>query len=218
MRATNASGRSREESGEAHMGYYIRILATSDGHIPYDGLRASVNAEHPTATLALEEGSKTAWKRLLLRRPDGTVISLVERNSIDDELGAAEMQEFRDELADCNPQTGREWLFDYFGRVRVIYSFQLVGNTEIGNGWAIFRSLQNAVWQETTGIIQADGEGFSNEEGYHILWQFSDSVKGNWWMGVLQEGSWVHFEMDLGNPRHREAFLAGEVPEGAVRK
>ena len=34
----------------------------------------------------------------------------------------------------------------------------------------------------------ADHEGFSNEEGFHILWQFSNSVKGTWWMGVLKDG------------------------------
>jgi hypothetical protein len=31
-------------------------------------------------------------------------------------------------------------------------------------------------------------------------------------MAVLQEGSWHHFDMDLGDPDHREAFLNGEVP------
>lgn len=62
-------------------------------------------------------------------------------------------------------------------------------------------------------IIQADLEGFTNEEGYHILWQFSDPVTGPWWMGVLKNNAWVHFQMDLGNVSHREAFLRGEVPQ-----
>jgi hypothetical protein len=199
------------------MGYYIRVLATSDKHIPYDKLRASVTAKHPAATLSLETGSKTAWEQLLLQHPDSTPIALVERNCVDDELGAEEIEEFRDELADCKPKAAREWLLDYFSRVRVIYAFQLVGGTEREQRWEILGSLKNAIWREAAGIIQADGEGFTDEEGYHILWQFSDSVKGNWWMGVLQKGSWVHFEIDLGNPQHRRAFLAGKVPAGAVR-
>jgi hypothetical protein len=33
-------------------------------------------------------------------------------------------------------------------------------------------------------------------------------------MGVLKDGEWVHFQMDLGNKKHRAAFLRGEVPEG----
>jgi hypothetical protein len=35
-----------------------------------------------------------------------------------------------------------------------------------------------------------------------------------WWMGVLRNGSWTHFEMDLANRMHRKAFLQGEVPDG----
>jgi hypothetical protein len=31
-------------------------------------------------------------------------------------------------------------------------------------------------------------------------------------MGVLQDGVWHHFSMDLGDPDHRAAFLKGMVP------
>jgi hypothetical protein len=31
-------------------------------------------------------------------------------------------------------------------------------------------------------------------------------------MGVLQDGVWHHFTMDLGDPDHRAAFLKGTVP------
>ena len=65
--------------------------------------------------------------------------------------------------------------------------------------------------------MQADGEGFTNEEGYHIVWQFSDSVSGPWKMGVLQDGVWRHFSMDLGDPDHRAAFLKGTVPDDLTR-
>jgi hypothetical protein len=32
-------------------------------------------------------------------------------------------------------------------------------------------------------------------------------------MGVLQDGVWRHFSMDLGDPDHRAAFLKGTVPD-----
>jgi hypothetical protein len=61
--------------------------------------------------------------------------------------------------------------------VKVIYAFQLLNGTDVEDGWARLHSLYNAVWEHAGGILQSDGEGFSNEEGYTILWQFSD---GNW--------------------------------------
>ncbi len=65
-------------------------------------------------------------------------------------------------------------------------------------------------------VPQADGEGFCNEEGFTILWQFGDDANGKWNMGVLKDRRWVHFEMDLGNEQHRKAFLGGQVPDGAT--
>ena len=59
--------------------------------------------------------------------------------------------------------------------------------------------------------------GFSNEDGYHVLWQFSDDVDGDWWMAVLQDGAWQRFKMDLGNESQRLAFKKGEVPDGVER-
>lgn len=82
------------------------------------------------------------------------------------------------------------------------------------DGWSRLHSVYNAVWQAAGGILQSDGEGFSNEAGYTILWQFSEAATGSWNVGVLSDGRWVHFEIDLGNSEHREAFLQGMVPAG----
>ena len=68
-------------------------------------------------------------------------------------------------------------------------------------------AVKNRIWSFAPSILLADNEGFSNEDGYHILWQFSGSVNGPWWMGVLCDDHWRHFRMDLGNREHREAFL-----------
>jgi hypothetical protein len=35
-------------------------------------------------------------------------------------------------------------------------------------------------------------------------------------MGLLQDGVWRHFTMDLGDPDHRAAFLEGSVPEDLI--
>jgi hypothetical protein len=54
-------------------------------------------------------------------------------------------------------------------------------------GWDAIHLVQSLLWSAADGILQADGEGFSNLDGYHILWQFSDSVKGPWNMAVLND-------------------------------
>ncbi len=93
-------------------------------------------------------------------------------------------------------------------------AFAIAMGLLVNNGWDILGEVKSSIFAQVDGIIQADGEGFSDEDGYHILWQFSDSAKGPWWMGVLKDGEWIHFQMDLGNMKQREAFLLGKVPEG----
>jgi hypothetical protein len=72
--------------------------------------------------------------------------------------------------------------------------------------------VSESIWARGGAILQADGEGFSNEDGHHILWQFHDNVSGPWWMAVLQGDKWVPFKMELGNREQRVAFFEGRVP------
>ncbi|MEQ1518614.1 MAG: hypothetical protein ABL931_19205, partial [Usitatibacteraceae bacterium] len=94
-----------------------------------------------------------------------------------------------------------------------IYAFQVLGETT-DSGWAAIGALKGKLWNALSGIFQADGEGFSNEAGYQIVWQFSERVSGPWWMGLLKDGAWVHFEIELGNQSHRDHFLNGQIPPG----
>jgi hypothetical protein len=125
------------------------------------------------------------------------------------------LEEFIEEVQLHKPEAAAVWLRDYLRTVKVIYAFQLLSGTEINDGWAVLHRVYSAVWTVAGGILQADGEGFSNEDGYTILWQFGENASGTWKVGILENsGRWVHFEMDLGNPSHREAFLDGKKPDG----
>jgi hypothetical protein len=58
-------------------------------------------------------------------------------------------------------------------------------------------------------------EGFSNEDGYHILCNSSGITILPGSLAVLNEhGDWEAFEMKLNNPKHERAFLQGRIPEG----
>lgn len=83
-------------------------------------------------------------------------------------------------------------LESYFSNVRVIYAFQLLSGTDVNDGWSHLHRVYSAIWGIAGGILQADGEGFSNEAGYTILWQFSGSAPGPWNVGVLADGRWTH--------------------------
>jgi len=202
------------------MGYYIRVLGTSDPNIHIDDLINKLENEELIAKFSLEEKETIDnWTIINVKNSEGTDLMQIERNPVvDGELGKEELEEFREYIKAYKPTSAVNWLGKYFDKVKVIYAFQLLNASFDDNNFPIVTSIKSAIWNKTGGILQADNEGFSNEEGYHILWQFTDNVTGNWNMAVRNFfGNWINFTMDLGDQKQREEFLKGKVPKEATK-
>lgn len=201
------------------MGYYIRVLGIKDCNVPLRLLEEAVASEGLQVTVTADGADSHTWTQAAIEHTDGTAIASVERTPvIQGELGGQEIQEFLEDIQDAQPASAAHWLSRYLPNVKVIYAFQILSGTEVRNGWQAVHIVRETIWRHVGGILQADGEGFSNEEGNHILWQFSDEVDGPWSMAVLDgDGKWVKFEMDLGNRDQRQAFLEGRIPGSVVQ-
>ncbi|HWX55694.1 MAG TPA: hypothetical protein VN176_13990 [Verrucomicrobiae bacterium] len=197
------------------MGYRIRVLGTNEARCDLKSLREALRDSNSRAVLKLETGKEENWEQLILSHPQGPEITLIECNPVvEGELGKEELEEFVSEVDHYQPASAVQWLRQYLPKVKVIYALQLLSGTDANGGWDAVHTIQGAIWTKSGGILQADGEGFTNEDGHHILWQFSTDVKGQWSMAVLERGKWVAFKMDLGDPDQRTAFLKGRVPNG----
>jgi hypothetical protein len=191
------------------MPYYTRVLSKDPEFPPFDELADFIRGSHPDYKLTVEEGTEEEWESLLLSGNDEVEVALLERIPVFDEHDVAE---FIDETLECKPESGVRWLHEFLAEVKAVYAFQHLQGSETEDGGNALHALRSHLWERGDAILQADNEGFTNEEGFHIVWQFSDSVSGTWNMGILQDGTWHHFKMDLGDPDHREAFLNGEMP------
>jgi hypothetical protein len=176
-----------------------------------------VRAGFPYYKLTIESGEEEDWESLLLSGADEVEVAVLERNPVEiGSVGQDQIADFTEELQDCKPESGVEWLTDYLAKVKTVYAFLHLQGAETEEGGNVLHALRSHLWERGDAIIQADNEGFTNEEGFHVVWQFSDSVSGPWNMGIWKDDIWHHFKMDLGDPDHREAFLAGEVPEDST--
>jgi hypothetical protein len=194
--------------------YYTRVLSKDEEFPSFDELAQFIASEHPEFKLSIEEGTEEEWEVLLLSGLDEVEVALLERNPVlDGSMGQEEIAEFMDDLQECKPKSGVQWLEDYLVSVKTVYAFHHLQGADLVEGGNALHALRAILWERGDAIIQADNEGFTNEEGFHIVWQFSDSVSGPWKMGVLLDGVWNHFTMDLGDPDHRKAFLKGVVPQ-----
>lgn len=195
------------------MAYYTRVLSKDEEFPSFDELAQLIGAEHSGCKLTIEEGTEEEWETLLLSTVDEVEVALIERNPVfDGSTGQDQVADFLEDIQDCKPESGVAWLQEYLSSVKTIYAFQHLQGADTEDGGNALHALRSALWERGDAILQADHEGFTNEEGYHIIWQFSDSVSGPWNMGVFQDGTWYHFKMDLGDPDHRAAFLDGEMP------
>jgi hypothetical protein len=202
------------------MGYYIRVLGTSDHNIHIDELISGLTNQGLTAKFDIDPNeSRDNWSVIGVANSDNDDLMQIERNPvIDGELGKDELEEFKDDIKDYKPTSAVKWLDKYFDKVKVIYAFQLLDKAFEGDNFSIVGAIKSIIWNKVGGILQADNEGFSNEDGYHILWQFSDTVTGEWSMSVKNIfGKWTNFTMDLGDKKQREEFWAGNVPKAAKR-
>jgi hypothetical protein len=194
--------------------YFSRVLSKQEEFPSFDELARLVRDGHPDFRLSLESGEEDDWESLLLSSDDEVEVAVLERNPVyDGSTGQDEIADFLEDIQDCKPDSGVRWLSEYLSEVKTVYAFQHLQGAEMEEGGNALHALRAALWERGDAIIQADNEGFTNEEGFHIVWQFSESVSGPWNMGVYKDDLWHHFKMDLGDPDHRAAFLAGEVPE-----
>jgi hypothetical protein len=193
--------------------YYTRVLSKDEEFPPFDELAEFVRSNHPDFKLSIEDGSEEEWDTLLLSGEGELEVALIERNPVaEGSAGQDDIADFIEDTQDCKPESGVSWLHEFLAEVKTVYAFQHLQGSQTEEGGNALHALRAHLWERGDAILQADSEGFTNEEGYHIVWQFSDSVSGPWDMAVLQDATWYHFTMDLGDPDHREAFLNGEVP------
>ncbi len=195
---------------------HVRVLAESDQKPSLGELRTVLG---PQVEVVVEEGDEQEWSQLILRHKDGPEIALIERDLVaPGELGAQEIDELLTDMEDARPSRNAEWLKHYLSHAKVVYRMQPLSGTGVKDGMSAVLRAQAYFWKKFGGILQADGEGFSNREGYHVLWQFHGPQQGELEAAVMDDnGQWMGFVMDMGDPEQVAAFQRGEVPAGAVR-
>lgn len=198
------------------MANHIRVLAESDQKPLLSELRKVLGDGFE---VAVEEGDEHDWSQLVLKHKDGQEIALVERDPVaPDELGQQELEELSLEMTNARPTRAVEWLSHYFSHVKVVYEMQPLSGAQVKDGMSAVLRAQAYFWKKFGGILQADNEGFSNREGYHVLWQFHGPQQGELEAAVMNdEGQWSAFVIDMGDPEQVAAFQRGEVPAGAVK-
>jgi hypothetical protein len=164
----------------------------------------------------LTEGSSRSWKQISVSHADGSWAFDLNRSVVaKSKPGAQEIEFFRAGLEDAEPTVNAEWVARYLPRVKTVYTFCCsLGFSDTPTFGLVQDLIESFREDGPGGILYAELEGWSNENGQHITWEFSGRVTGKWWMAIRRDAGWTYFQMELGNRKHRDAFKAGKVPTG----
>ncbi|HWB13252.1 MAG TPA: hypothetical protein VG826_28760 [Pirellulales bacterium] len=128
------------------MGYYIRILSPSECVPSVARIKAALSEANLAGTLTVEAGGDDNWTELVLAHEGGREIADIERNcTSSSDLVAGEIEEFLEEIADCQPASAATWLAEYLPTVKTIYAFQLL------SGWQRQGLDLHASWRHPSG-------------------------------------------------------------------
>jgi hypothetical protein len=195
------------------MSYFLRLYAKSAERVTIQDLLTAL----PDATgwqIEVTGGSMETWSSLLVSTTQATPLFEVERNAAgEDGLFEEERQEFYEDLEGAKPASGAAWVTKYLGGACAVYSARyLAAAFDLADDLPGPNTLLWAIAGRIGGILQADGEGFSNEEGATVVWQFHDSVEGPRVVAVLGgDGQWLSQRIELSDRAHREAFFNGRL-------
>jgi hypothetical protein len=191
------------------MAYYVRFLTAAEKTLPF----SEITRQSGSLTLVL--GTDMLWERLEILEPADNPIAILERIPVSPgSRGETEMEKLRDSIQSSYPVNSREWLRNYFSRVKTIYTFQLFTDNITKKEWSTLGRVQNLLKDILGGIIQADNEGYYNEKGAYILWQMYVGAGGTIPAATLDnKGEWVSFTLRLDDPEAVESFKKGIPPK-----
>jgi hypothetical protein len=165
------------------------------------------------------ETSPGSWTSLTLNLASGDPVVEIERYSAKDGTLEDKVQDTVRQLLDhknpVKPTSAVKWLCQYMSQVKVLYEFRPLKANQTDQGWKLFYEVWTNLRQTLQGIVHLDEEGFTNEDGAQITWEYPGEETGDLKVAVLNETGegWIEYTIDLANREQVELFMAGKVPD-----
>ena len=166
-----------------------------------------------------EEDFPGDWKIITLFLESGEPVVEIEKFSEqEDTLKDAIQFTVRNLLDDHNPvkpESAVRWLCQFMTRVKVLYEFRPMQGIKQDKGWLLFNEVWTNLRESLQGIVHLDEEGFTNQQGAQITWEYPGDETGDLKVAVLDESGeqWIEYTMDLANQEHKQLFMAGKAPD-----
>lgn len=158
------------------------------------------------------------WEEITLFLESGDSVVEIEKITCDSgnfrEAIEETVRTLLDDQRPVRPASAVKWICQYMKSVKVIYRFRPMPGIDTELGFELFNEVWTRLKNIEPGIVHCVDEGFTNEDGAQITWEFPESSSGTVKAAVLEAegGSWREFQLDLANQEQQSSFLAGKCP------
>lgn len=165
-----------------------------------------------------DEDETGLWTQIALYTEDGDPVVEIDKfargDAAFDDYIADVVRRLLDDKEPVKPHSAVKWLCNFMTKVQTVYVLRPQQSLYDEPGWEIFNEFWTNLKDLEPGIVHCQGEGFTNEQGAQITWEFPAGASGDWKMALFdsRKNSWIEFSMDLANQEQRSLFLAGTLP------
>ena len=179
-----------------------------------------------------EEDYPGSWPSLTLFLDNGEPVVEIEKYRVADQAFQDAIQDtvraLLDDKAPVKPASAVKWLCQFMTRVKVLYEFRPMQAVKTEEGWQIFNEVWTNLHKQLPGIVHLEDEGFTNEDGAQITWEYPDEGgehadaaltasenTGELKVAVLNPAGqeWIEYTLSLANQEQRLQFMAGKAPD-----
>ncbi|MGE4519302.1 MAG: hypothetical protein AB7E04_07345 [Desulfobacteraceae bacterium] len=198
------------------MDYQTRLFCRGKKTITSDILMSGLENEPLTENLELETEKTDTHNQIVVRKNGLELIIIIELLPEKKEEDKLKLKKIIEYCETKLPAKNMKWVKKYISKADIVYEFVPVSGFDTEDGFEILTLLQTEAWVNSRGIFQYSGEGFTNESGDLVLWDYPYSITGRR-IAALKDftGRWKTFEMDLESLNQRNEFFKGKVPNNA---
>lgn len=196
------------------MDFFIRLFSKTDKRLQREVLLGAFYNQKNRKGIVIEEEKTSTHNHFLVKKKNKELLMIIELLPKLKDEDNAKLNEIIFSLKEKKPKNSAKWMEKYLKKTKSIYEFVPLLDLESAEDWDIVTELYHEAWVYLRGVYQIKDEGFTNESGDIILWDFPFSATGQRVMAVKTiTGRWKTFLMDLESTIQRKSFFRGRLPK-----
>ncbi|MGM0418882.1 MAG: hypothetical protein ACQEQS_09185 [Thermodesulfobacteriota bacterium] len=196
------------------MPFFIRLFSIYDKLLSIETLSFLTETDPLFEDIDFEKEVTSTHNQFIIKKKGLEAALIIENLPAKKDEDKFKLDNIIEYACEKKPLKSAKWVKKYLKKTSVLYEFIPLADLETEEDWEIFSLLYIEAWAYLRGIFQIKNEGFTNESGDIIFWDFPYDATGSRTAALRTfTGRWKTFELDIEDNSQKNKFLKGKIPE-----